>query len=1169
MKRKGIGIVLVIALLGLRYICSLPIPAQADAADAWWDDAWPYRIPVTVSGTGVVEVAIDFTAAFNTLGLNHALLDARSIRVVAYAGDAPSDTLPYAETYSTLLEDAESPQIGWSSSGVYWRVNDGSAEADSTRAAHGSGSLKATVENQPGGYGYPGVELLIADGDPRTDWSAYEVLIYDVWPEVNASAQDQAPDLYWYKLYNACDGDSVTQGGPPLALDQWNAASVSLNPLDSCWPSDGLDLSNITRMEFHTRDNETVNGNSGFWDDGDVLTLWFDNLRLVDQDTGTLRWQADGSTDKYYVYFDTLRHEGHPRPSLDESLGPATLIGTAGVPEAGGYYHQITEASPGDLALWAAPSVEKVLKTMVVPVAKAPLHITAARGEFEPFQLVARAPSAQSLNVSISDFIQGTAVITDITLHRVDYVNITTAGDHFDRFGWWPDPLFPLDNGAAVSFPANENQPLWFTVHVPWDAAPGIYQATVTVGSATVPVELEVWDFALPRQLHLDSEWGFGWSHIVEDVYQGYGDWECYWDIVEAFKQDFINHRLIPKSVGWPAGIPYTWFDCATDTLEVGTPDDPWYFTYQGNKYVLGQGFNDGYGFPAFLAFGPASNWPPDSRPSSFCSISRGEDPPASSTYNARWQAYLSALDAYITDPRHDFSAQAYAHIVNEPQTFSDYDVVAYLARMYKQHAPHLRLLLSEQVEDYIYNNPTYGPAKIDIWMPTISSYEPVKSHDRQKNHDEEVWWYYLYGDDPPLPNPILMSHPGIEARITPWLAWAERVDGLLHYDATDWDPNPWTTPNVTGKDNGDGFFFYPPRQDGSNLDVCGQNGHRLVPSIRWENLRDGMEDYEYLWLLAGGDPQIDVVNAADYVVADLVSSRTRFSHVPTDLIEARAAIARALAPAPDAPSKLQITGPSEGFIQTTYTLSATVNPTATLPLTITWAPTDWPSTTRQIQKHEDIFESLWLTSGTKYITVTVANAVGSVTGVHTLTIKQVPSTTVSSTFSGTLVYTDGQGNPTAVYFPAGAIITETEFYYTPLTMHGGSFSPTLSFDGHVFLISPYQPNVDPANFNLLKPITITINYSDQDIAHLKEVDLRIHNFYPDSYMFPPVDVARTCYEKEQGTGSPPPEALERYYTRWPDQNRIAVQVCRLRAYFGLAGSPKDMLYLPLVLRVY
>jgi hypothetical protein len=432
---------------------------------------------------------------------------------------------------------------------------------------------------------------------------------------------------------------------------------------------------------------------------------------------------------------------------------------------------------------------------------------------------------------------------------------------------------------------------------VGWDAAPGVYQATVTVGSATIPVELEVWNFSLPREIHLVSEWGFDWSSIVEDVYQGTaGDWDCYWEMVEAFKQDFINHRLIPKGVAWPAGIHSGWFDCDTETLDTGTPTDLWYFTYQGDKYVLGKhGFNDGYGFPAFLVFGPYQNDAPNSRPSSFCSLSRGTDPPGNSTYNAKWQAYLSALDGYIADPTHDYTASAYAHIVNEPQTFIDYDVIAYLARMYKTTAPNLKLLLSEQVEAYIYNNPTYGPAKIDIWMPTISNYEPVKSHDRQKNHGEEVWWYYLYGDDPPLPNPILMSHPGMEARITPWLAWAERVDGLLHYSTTDWSSNPWNTPNVTGQDNGDGFFFYPPRKDGSNLDYCGENGHRLVPSIRWENLRDGMEDYEYLWLLADGDPQIDVANAADAYVSQLVQSRTRFSRVPTDLAATRAAVAMAL----------------------------------------------------------------------------------------------------------------------------------------------------------------------------------------------------------------------------------------------------------------------------------
>jgi hypothetical protein len=84
--------------------------------------------------------------------------------------------------------------------------------------------------------------------------------------------------------------------------------------------------------------------------------------------------------------------------------------------------------------------------------------------------------------------------------------------------------------------------------------------------------------------------------------------------------------------------------------------------------------------------------------------------------------------------------------------------------------------------------------------------------------------------------------------------------------------------------------LFYPPHKNNTPLTTCGENGNRLAPSIRWENLRDGMEDYEYLWLLAGGKPQIDVTNAADAYVSQLVASRTRFSHVPTDLSATRTA---------------------------------------------------------------------------------------------------------------------------------------------------------------------------------------------------------------------------------------------------------------------------------------
>lgn len=60
-----------------------------------------------------------------------------------------------------------------------------------TDFSQGTGSLKAVVENLPGGCGYPGVELQIASGELLSDWRDFEVFVYDVWPEVNASTLDQ------------------------------------------------------------------------------------------------------------------------------------------------------------------------------------------------------------------------------------------------------------------------------------------------------------------------------------------------------------------------------------------------------------------------------------------------------------------------------------------------------------------------------------------------------------------------------------------------------------------------------------------------------------------------------------------------------------------------------------------------------------------------------------------------------------------------------------------------------------------------------------------------------------------------------------------------------------------------------------------------------------------
>jgi len=58
-------------------LCSVFTPSetqivQADTHDEWWDADWPYRVPVTVEGSGVTSINLNFTQIFDNLGLSGA-----------------------------------------------------------------------------------------------------------------------------------------------------------------------------------------------------------------------------------------------------------------------------------------------------------------------------------------------------------------------------------------------------------------------------------------------------------------------------------------------------------------------------------------------------------------------------------------------------------------------------------------------------------------------------------------------------------------------------------------------------------------------------------------------------------------------------------------------------------------------------------------------------------------------------------------------------------------------------------------------------------------------------------------------------------------------------------------------------------------------------------------
>jgi hypothetical protein len=112
----------------------------------------------------------------------------------------------------------------------------------------------------------------------------------------------------------------------------------------------------------------------------------------------------------------------------------------------------------------------------------------------------------------------------------------------------------------------------------------------------------------------------------------------------------------------------------------------------------------------------------------------------------------------------------------------------------------------------------------------------------------EKFFWYVAAGPMLPCPN-VQMEDPLIAARVLFWMTWKFGVTGFEYYCYNIWTHNlpdksgkRWPekpfSPQGWGWTNGDGMLFYP-----------GPDGP--FSSVRFENIRDGIEDWESHRVLA------------------------------------------------------------------------------------------------------------------------------------------------------------------------------------------------------------------------------------------------------------------------------------------------------------------------------
>ena len=205
---------------------------------------------------------------------------------------------------------------------------------------------------------------------------------------------------------------------------------------------------------------------------------------------------------------------------------------------------------------------------------------------------------------------------------------------------------------------------------------------------------------------------------------------------------------------------------------------------------------------------------------------------------NAR---YLRSMYTYLQV--HHWDKMAYIYVADEPSSQEAYNDVRARSEFVREVVPGLKVLCTKgpQVQ-----NPPWGSLVgwVDIWAPLWPMFgdQAVK---KRLSAGEEIWSYTALCQGRPETPFWELDFPILNYRIPMWISWRLDITGLLYWSTTNWAStrDVWTNP-LTYDDqyNMEGSLLYP----GVDVGVQG-----LITSIRLKQIREGLEDYEYLTILA------------------------------------------------------------------------------------------------------------------------------------------------------------------------------------------------------------------------------------------------------------------------------------------------------------------------------
>lgn len=475
------------------------------------------------------------------------------------------------------------------------------------------------------------------------------------------------------------------------------------------------------------------------------------------------------------------------------------------------------------------PSLQRVFREDVQIRGENEAHIRCAKGETSSCQIVAANTGTQPLrnvNLKWTHLIGPEGTDPVMTLFRVHFVEVKRPSNLTGaKAGWYPDGLIPFVDpytgfkpkpdrfqAAGIDIPAGQCQPYWLDVTVPRQCTAGDYRGLVRVTAEgfqqDVPINLKVWDFSLPESPALPTHFGLTGEAIQKNFQVAQGR-PRYQQLLERSWAVFEEHRLSLNS------IPPVPRDQATGHARVTKA-----YLAEVKSFIERRR-------PRICHIPLHVNWP----------------------FNDGLGADINKLATYLGDidrmlHENPWIPPAFIYVIDEPRSESAYELLNRLGQVVRDNSTKILNLSTGELR----TDKGWAPIEdvLDIWVYDWLYWDPTAVAKR-KAEGKRVWCYTALSTKRRTPL-WLTDAPILDYSVPFWICWSLKLDGVLYWRVLSKgiSPEPWIDP-ITFKVgdipfNGEGCLMLA----GMPAGVDGP-----LPTVRMKAIRDGLQCYDYLYLLA------------------------------------------------------------------------------------------------------------------------------------------------------------------------------------------------------------------------------------------------------------------------------------------------------------------------------